>query len=373
MPKDKKLLLVTSALLPILFFLTLFIKWSGSKFIVAALGVTAAITLSILIKKRTAPSINNRQVLLLVSVSAVLFLILLYLSGISFGFYKARYVFSFKNLYQLILPSAAIIVSTEIIRSVLVSQQNRYAEVSAYFIGVISELALALSAQTMANLTLFMDFVGISLLPAVTANLLYNYLAKRYGRYPSITARLVLSLYAFLIPVVPATPEVLRSFALLLFPILVFVFIDALFEKKRRFARHKKSKLGPILSCISTLIMISVVMLISCKFRYSLIVIGSESMTGAIDKGDAIIYERYESQIIQVGDVIVFDKGGVVTVHRVVKIERLNNANRYYTKGDYNPDLDMGYRTDADVIGVTDLKIPSIGYPTVWLNELFSK
>ena len=42
----------------------------------------------------------------------------------------------------------------------------------------------------------------------------------------------------------------------------------------------------------------------------------------------------------------------------------------YYTKGDANEQID-GYKITMDmVIGTVNFKIPYIGYPTVWVNEL---
>ncbi len=37
-------------------------------------------------------------------------------------------------------------------------------------------------------------------------------------------------------------------------------------------------------------------MVVSCRFRYGTLVIGTGSMTGTINKGDIIIYERYEKR-----------------------------------------------------------------------------
>ena len=40
-------------------------------------------------------------------------------------------------------------------------------------------------------------------------------------------------------------------------------------------------------------------MLISCQFKYRVLVIGSESMTGSINRGDVVFIERYDSQVIK--------------------------------------------------------------------------
>jgi signal peptidase I len=96
-------------------------------------------------------------------------------------------------------------------------------------------------------------------------------------------------------------------------------------------------------------------------------------MTGEINKGDMILYERYDGQPIEEGQVIVFLQNDNKIVHRVVDIDRIGGETRYYTQGDANDSLDSGYRTDADIFGITHLKITYVGHPTLWLREWISK
>jgi hypothetical protein len=53
-----------------------------------------------------------------------------------------------------------------------------------------------------------------------------------------------------------------------------------------------------------------------------------------------------------------------------VKIEQKDGEVRYFTKGDANNVIDSGYVTDKDIVGLTDIKVAYIGYPTLWLREL---
>lgn len=94
-------------------------------------------------------------------------------------------------------------------------------------------------------------------------------------------------------------------------------------------------------------------------------------MTGEINKGDALIYETYDDQIIQTGQVVVFIKNDTTVIHRVVDIKKINGTVRYYTKGDANVSEDAGYITDENIIGVAKMKIKFIGYPTIWVRSLF--
>ena len=114
-------------------------------------------------------------------------------------------------------------------------------------------------------------------------------------------------------------------------------------------------------------------MLVSNQFKYGALVIATESMTGEINKGDVVIFESYEDQTIQEGQVIVFEKNRSMIVHRVVDIKIINGSARYYTKGDVNEDMDMGYIVDADIVGLANYKLPFLGYPSLWLRSLFKR
>ena len=48
----------------------------------------------------------------------------------------------------------------------------------------------------------------------------------------------------------------------------------------------------------------------------------------------------------------------------------IDNEPIFYTKGDANHDIDNYKITKDMIIGIVNVKIPYIGYPTVWVNEL---
>lgn len=371
MYSDKKRLYAVSAGLFILLFAALFVPYS-SRILAAILLLTGAIVISLLVKKRSAHSTDKRTVHLLLGVIGVLYVVLLYLSGLHFGFHKAEQPFNLHTALQYVLPITVIIVTTEIIRNVLLAQGDKVADIFCYLSSVISQVLIFYNFFDVNNYFKFMDIIGMAFLPAIIASAVYNFLSRRFGMYPIITFRLITTLYPFLLPYEPAMPDSLEAFISLFVPLLVFAFINALYVPKRRFATHKKSRLVYVFGSVLFILMTSLVMLISCKFRYGALVIATESMTGELNKGDAVIFEQYDEQIVLEKQVIVFKKQGSLVVHRVDEIVRINGKNRYYTKGDANDSQDMGYVTDADIVGIAELKVPFVGYPTIWLNSLFS-
>jgi len=306
----------------------------------------------------------------LMLVIGLLYLMLYYLSGLHFGFYRSGYRFG-QHFWSFILPIAAIIVETEIIRWIVRAQNNKTADILTYFLCVVAEALICSTLLAITSYGRFMDFFAMTLFPAVTANLLYHYLSKRYGMYPNIVFRLIISLYTYIIPYKPAMPDSMFAFINLLLPLVILFFIDALYEKKKRYALEKNGKFGVIITALALAIMISVVMLISNQFRYGVLVVATDSMTGELNKGDAALFERYDDQIIAEGQVIVFEKNKSMIIHRVIKIEKINGVMRYYTKGDANDSRDSGFITNGDIVGLVDYKIPYIGYPTIWIRSLF--
>ncbi len=374
MRKDRKALYALSVSVFIVLLLALFLPYGGSSRIIAALLLLSAAAIThLLLKKRAIPRVERRQVLLLMGVIGLLLIVLYYLSGLHFRFYRNAYAFSLPVLLRYIFPTAAVILATEHIRSILLAQNSRLATVFVYLSAVTAELLLLTNIPQVRTFANFMDLVGLTLLPAVTANLLYCYVSKHYGAAPNILYRLLISLHAYLLPITPAIPDPLYAFARLLLPLFIYFFLRLLYEKRQSTAHRQTSKWSYVGIGAIVVVLLGIVMIVSCQFRIGALVVATESMTGELNKGDVAVYERYDDQAIKEGQVIVFNKGNRVVIHRVIDIKHINGTTRYYTQGDANDDPDLGFITDSDIIGLTNVKIPYLGYPTLWLRELFAK
>ena len=372
--EKKKLYLISvgilASLVPILFVPSAYCRWIAA-LVLAAIGCA----LLALMKKRAIPSINHRQVTGILAVISVIYLVLIYLLGMELGFVRNSAALTFRNIWQIVLPMAVIIVFAEIVRYVLLSQAKTVATVSAYAVGILSELLLCGGLFDLDKLSRFLDVVGLTLFPAIASNFLYHYLCKRYGAAPSAVFRLMLALPLQLLPIAPNITDAIQSFLLMLLPLFAWTFVDLLYEKKAKYALSARKSKWSFVSLGGTLVMMAmVIMLISGNFRYKLIVIATPSMTGAINEGDAIIYEEYDGhQTVEEGDVLVFTKNDKdLIVHRVIDAQYLNGTVYYTTKGDANDSTDSGYITAENIRGVVLFKIPHIGNPSLWLRDAFS-
>lgn len=375
---DKKIIRIFSvAIFAVLLLALLLSLGESSRIVAAALLVPIAIIIPFLLKKRSILSINKLQILFLMIVIALVYLTLYYLTGTKFGFYKNPYSLNVKNLFTVILPIIVIIVCTEIIRCLLMAQKSRVATVLCYFSCVIAEILIVSNLPAVRSFGQFMSLVAGALFPALIANLLYNYLSARYGLYPNLIYRLLTTLYIYVIPIRSGISDAMLSFFRLLVPIVIYMFVDALYEKKVKLALGKTSRVWRVASAIFTvaviIIMMGTVMLISNQFRYGALVIATPSMTGELNQGDVVIYESYDGQHVDEGQVIVFEKDDVVVVHRVIKIEIINGITRYYTQGDANDNPDAGYITSANIVGLAQKRLAGAGYPTLWMRSLFKR
>ena len=100
-------------------------------------------------------------------------------------------------------------------------------------------------------------------------------------------------------------------------------------------------------------------------FGYSVLIIASPSMTGAIEAGDAIIIKNSDSYAV--GDVITYfpaDESFSVT-HRIVRME----GDKFYTKGDANQSEDPDPVLIEQIAGKVAVKLNKVGYFIEWLKS----
>ena len=373
MNTDKKVLYAISISVFTVLLAALFIESNSGRILAAFLLMPLSAVACFLIKKRSILSINKHEVLLVMSALGFIYALLMHMSGLFFGYYRNINFIRIQIFWKLVLPITVIIVTIEIIRSVLLAQNNRIVSVLTYFSCVFAEMLTYSNIHGITSFNKFMDLVGLTLFPAISANLLYHFVSKRFGMLPNIAYRLIITLYVYFVPTLSVMSDSLSAAIKLVLPLVLLSALSALYEKKKRTAKEKKSKFTFVWTSFSALVMISIVMLISCQFRIGALVIATDSMTGEINKGDVIIFEAYRDQVLSEGQVIVFEKEGAKLVHRIVDIERINGITRYYTKGDANDDIDRGFITDSNIVGVTEFKIAYIGFPTIWVRSIFGR
>lgn len=381
MKKDKLKIYILQLILIAFLFFALFAPSIFTRSALMVIMFIYMIIISLLLKKRKISSIYKKQVTILMTIFAVLYLGLFYLMGLYFGFEQSKIVLSIWSLFRFIIPLSIIIISSEIIRKIFLSYETivhiksiniNLSQIFTYIAMVLIDLVIYTGIYDLTNLDDFLMALGFVLFASLSCNLLYNYISVRYDSSGIIVYRLITILYVYFIPIVPDVYIFLKSFLRMIYPYIIYILFEKIYSKNDFTISYIDKRKEIVGNTILLVVMTLLIMLISCQFKYGILVIGSRSMTGTINKGDAVIFEKYDNQIIQKGQVIIFDYNGIQTVHRVYDIKNVNGFYRYYTKGDANKNLDDGYITEDKIFALVKLKVKYIGYPTLWIRELFS-
>ena len=361
-----RIFLIELILIFFIFFNTFVFHFSYYFFVVIL--VLVLLYLYFLIGKKRVKFYHEKEVNALMFILGIVYLILFYLLGLYFGFYHSVIKLSLKNIFVYVIPLIFICGITEAIRSFFISRKNKL----LIIVGMISLILLDISIYHNTgidyDLSGILNFVGYNVLTTISFHLLYYYICKNYGYKANILFKIIINVYPYIISIIPNVYIFIRILLKIVSCFIIYYLLDYLYAK-RDDRYHVETLTDKILWFLSLFSVIVFCVLISCKFKYCMLVIGSGSMTGTINKGDAIIFEKYENQKLEVGDIIVFQMKDKVTIHRIVKILDDVNEIKYVTKGDANIQEDDGYVKENLIIGIEKIKIPYMGIPSVWLKE----
>ena len=341
-----------------------------NKIFISIFLVIYAIIVKKNISSKGSISIYNKEVSKYMAAFAVLYLALYYMVGIYTGYYRAIYNFGFSTLINHILPLILIIISSEILRKEFLSIDTKFSKLMIYVYGIIIDLIVYTNIYSLNTLNGILEAFGYAFFFFISSNALYNYTSDKFGCKPNIIYRIITTIYLYIMPITPDVHIYFRITAKIIYPILIYLVLQDSYEKKHRVLEIKNKGFQRIITAITIILIFAFTMLITCSFKYGIIVIGSSSMEKTLYKGDAVIFDtKYKN--VNVGDIILFKRDNLIVVHRVVEIKNTNGEVRLYTKGDNNIQNDEGHVLLSEVIGVTKLKIKKIGLPTIWVNELF--
>src|SRR5574344_421395 len=316
---------------------------------------------------------QKNSVIFVMSIIAIFQIVVFYIAGLFDGFSNNIIKLSFNNIIILIIPTIVALVIIELIRYLLSSQFNKDKkfEVLCIIMLVLMDVNLFGSSYNFSSLSDTLEFMGLVLFPSVASNIVYNRLTLSYGYKPIVIYRVIVILSYYLIPIVPNTYVFFRSIFKIAYPILFYLLITYMYDRLTFENLRRKNNKSNIATAVTLIFVTLLAGLVSCKFRWGILSIGSNSMGGTFNSGDAVIFERYDDQKIEIGNIIIYEKNNRSVVHRVIEIGVFNGNYVYVTKGDKNELADSGYVYQDDVEGIVKASIKYIGYPSIWIRNLF--
>ena len=370
--KSEKIKLYVIEIALIIFFLLamIFNKVITRQILAIVLLVFMGIT-TLLIKTYKMDLTNKRQIILLLTGIGVIYVAVLYLIGIFAGFYNATVKLSLWSIWKYIIPYIVIIISSEMIRKKIVLKEDKISKIIILVIMVMLDVILTTNIYNLNTAKDYFTLVSFVIFASIANNLLFNYIEIQYRNAKAIIIyRIITTVYVYVFPIIPDLYIFLESIIKMVVPYIIYIILENVYSKQKLVVTIETRKKERIISTIVCIITVIIVMLISCKFKYGVLVIGSGSMTGTINKGDIILYEKYKNtDDIKVGNIIVFYEDDIKVIHRIIDQKLMGEETRYYTKGDANQKQDEGYRETKDIIGQVKARIPYMGWFTLWIND----
>lgn len=347
-----------------------------------SLAVTMGIFL-ILIIYRWGFEIDNRRfnkdALLTITICGASYYFCIYAAGIFIGLYKNSNDLSYCGMFKNIVTTLAVILITELFRySVVIKvQKNKCMLIMLVLILIFCDVTFMLSAKhEFMNISQNIKILSLYILPSIINNIFLTYISLKIGYKPTILYRCIFEIPVYFLPLFPAMGSYIKSVLGIFLPILLLMKFRPIFLRKSRsvlITELRKNQTPRItINILIAIPIITLIFLISGLFKYYALAVGSGSMTPQIYKGDMVIVKKLdanESKNLKTGDILVYKYFGRVIVHRITEISRVNDTYYFYTKGDNNVSADRYVVKQENVIGYALLRIPFIGYPTVWLNK----
>jgi len=317
------------------------------------------------------------------------------LAGFGVGFYYAGFlvaclIFGYGNKHvandlsafaNLVWIHATVIILAELIRFKLIkTTRKRHRNTIAVLLTLIFTF-IQLDILRGISHAGAADAIFSNILPTLALNATLTYIAFSGTLGALMMLRCVYSLTPVFLPVLPNVSVVTWAVleCVMLF-ITVILHHHGMMDKRmavmdQRRERYRKKSLTGIVALVSLAALLVAFNLRA--FPYFPVVILTESMSGAIERGSVVFVKKLHSDDVlanvQQGDIIHFQSGQIEIMHRVIEF-RYNAAGErvFITKGDANPNADIFPVEMAQVLGISWAYIPYAGYPSIWLRMIFN-
>lgn len=315
---------------------------------------------------------NKNSSIRIVVAKVMCFGIISYILGIVLGFNRG-YAYSLQSLVYGVIPTILLTIVTEMLRYTLLKNTFGYKKAVIIFTILIILLNIVTKVGVIDTSYKLFLFMVATVLPIIAIESLCSYLVVKVGPASGIVLKLSLGLYPYIFPIVPNLGDYLRTVIDIILVYSTYTTINKgllEYEKNDKYINKYNFRLVtyPLI-----ILLIGLVILVSGIFKYQLIAIASNSMMPVFSRGDALLIEKCSVDNIEVGDILVFKNNNSIVTHRVIKKEVVNNNIKLTTKGDNNKAKDDLISTSSNVIGKAHFIVKSIGYPTIWMNEVFNR
>lgn len=303
-----------------------------------------------------------------------------FFTGLLFGYQKSPYSHDLLAIFSNIWKFLPVILLEEFTRYHLV--QDARGKMPWYVLIVVLFVFVDVNLSTIANQCKTLEeafkFICSTITPSIFRNILLVFLARRAGLKSLFIYQGAFALFDLLIPIFPDLDWFFTGIIGMLLPVIVYFNVNYIEMSDERFLSRRQIRKESPLKLIPTFVIVFLVVgFVGGFFTYQPIAIISNSMVPKFARGDAVIVQKISDEKkknLNEGTIIRFQTTEKEVVHRIKERKvKSDGTVAYITKGDNNNAEDVGEVTPDQIKGVVVYSVPKIGYPSVWLYELFQR
>lgn len=305
-----------------------------------------------------------------VLVFVLIYIIVYYLLGFVVGFKKSPLSFQFINIIVNMIQFVSLRLIVETVKYYLIKENN-----SKLFIIMVTILFIIINIDINYIISLFgsgtelFKYISSTVVPIVMYGIVGTYIIRNSTLTTNLLLQLVPLVLVYTIPISPNMDWYLYGVFHIIYLYIVYAYVK--FELDKREQTEKKAKASVYSTLPVIIIFIILILFVLGKFSYVPLGVMSNSMKPEFERGDIVIYKKTKSvdEIVN-NDIVCYQLDDIKVMHRVIKIENINNKKYFVTKGDNLKTKDPLKVNEEQIKGKIKFVIPRLGYPSVWLYEL---
>lgn len=326
---------------------------------------------------------------LVVGVGTIIYVFCILMTGILVGFGKNIIASSLSSIIISVWRYATVAVMSEVLRHKLIQNIPASPASQRVFFSVALTVVYAfVQLDALRNVRSFetngiIDFFFTSVFPALTLNAVLSYIAFIGSLRSLIIIRWAYSLTPVLMPVLPnVSKPVWATISCAMLFITIIIYHRHASNNGNRPRRPKslrdKYRKNTVFVLGVPLVLTSLLIAFAVRaFTFFPVVVLTESMTGAIDRGSIVFVEKLRPEkvlkTVRQGDIIHYKKKNTEIVHRVVELRYSASGDMVcVTKGDANLVNDFNPVETKEIIGIVRAYIPYAGYPFTIFNKIIN-
>ena len=342
----------------------------------------------------------KRKIIIEVFVGMIVYFAMIYSLGLVTGYVKNIYTTRFLGILSNILIPLVSAIGIELFRYMYM-RSNKMSKFSIFLGTLFLSIIDCLLLYYIVDATKYGYFIfGTTvILPVIFKNILLSYLTIKEGWEACLIYSVPMTIYGFIVPVIPNLGDYLISIINVTFPSMLIIYASRLItddlidqeikrlsssvelSDKEEVEYRKRSKKFNIFKIflidIPLIELIAVVViLVSGLFVYHAIGVDTSAVAEVAQRGDAvIIFKGYKQSDYNVNDIVIYKANNKYIIDRISrKQDEGNDKASLYVKKEIDQDRNIEYRNiSEEIVGVyTGFKLPKIAYPTIWIRDYLS-